>query len=232
MRALKVLLMLVVVVGGLFVAADRVAVNLAEDKAAEKIRGSLGLSATPEVSIKGFPFLTQVAGRNLDEVDTELGDLKARADGRTLRVEKLKATFHDVRLSGDYSAIENAASATATATLSYPDLTQASGENVQVAYGGQKDGQGRVKISPSIPLLSSLEVTGSVTAHGDTLRLRADSIPTMCRLIPGCADKVREQTDHEWKLDQLPSHLKLDQVTAGPGGVKITATGTDVKLPG
>ncbi|WP_399087325.1 DUF2993 domain-containing protein [Streptomyces sp. BBFR2] len=232
MRALKVLLVLVVVVGGLFVAADRVAVNLAEDKAAEKIRDSQGLAAAPEVSIKGFPFLTQVAGRNLDEVEAELGGVKADADGHTLRVDKLKAVFHDVKLSDDYSSIENAASATATATLSYADLTKASGANVQVTYGGTKGGQGQVKISPAIPLLSSLEVTGSVTAHGDTLRLRADSIPTMCRLLPGCADKIREQTDHEWKLDQLPANLKLDKVTAGPDGVAISATGTDVKLPG
>ncbi len=72
MRALRVLLVIVVILGGLFVAADRVAVNIAEDKAADKIRGSQGLDRTPEVSITGFPFLTQVANRSLDEVDATI----------------------------------------------------------------------------------------------------------------------------------------------------------------
>lgn len=73
MRALRVLLVVLVIFGGLFVAADRVAVNLVEDKAADKIRSSQGLDKTPEVSIKGFPFLTQVAGRSLDEVTPSSG---------------------------------------------------------------------------------------------------------------------------------------------------------------
>lgn len=54
MRALRVLLIVIVIFGGLFVAADRVAVNLAEDMAADKIRSSQGLGKTPEVAIKGF----------------------------------------------------------------------------------------------------------------------------------------------------------------------------------
>ncbi|MCB5911416.1 LmeA family phospholipid-binding protein [Streptomyces pinistramenti] len=233
MRALKVLLVIVIVIGGLFVAADRVAVNIAEDKAADKIRSSQGLAAAPTVSIKGFPFLTQVAGRSLDEVDAELGGMEANAEGHTLRIDKLSATFHDVALSSDFSSIENAASATGTAKISYADLTKASGANVKVSYGGEKNGQSQVKISPSIPLLSSLEVTGTISVSGgDTLRLRADRIPAVCGAIPGCTDKVRGQTDHEWKLTQLPGNLKLDKVTAQSGGISISASGKDVKLPG
>src|SRR5437763_14807573 len=96
MRALKVLLSIVVIFGVLFVVGDRVAVSYAESMAADKIRSSQGLEKSPEVSIKGFPYLTQVAGRSLTEVDADLGGMSASADGRTLRVEKLSAQFHDV----------------------------------------------------------------------------------------------------------------------------------------
>ncbi|MFG3117153.1 DUF2993 domain-containing protein [Streptomyces sp. NPDC048197] len=233
MRALRVLLVLVVIFGGLFVAADRVAVNLVEDKAAEKIRSSQGLDRTPDVTIKGFPFLTQVVGRDLEEVDAELGGIEARADGHALRIDKLSAQFHDVALTSDYMSIESAATATGNARISYADLTRAAGGGVKITYGGEKNGRSQVKISPNLPLLSSLDVTGSISiVHGNTVRLRADGLPAMCRALPGCESKVRAQTDHDWKLDQLPGNLKLDKVATLADGLSISASGTDVKLPG
>ncbi|MFH9222953.1 DUF2993 domain-containing protein [Streptomyces lydicus] len=233
MRALRVLVVLLVIFGGLFVAADRVAVNLVEDKAADKIRASQGLQGTPKVSIKGFPFLTQVAARDLDEVDADLGGIEARAEGRTLRIDKLSAEFHDVALTSDYMSIQSAASATGTAHISFADLTKASGSNVKISYGGQKNGRSQVKISPNVPVLSSLDVTGSITiVGGNTVRLRADGLPAMCKALPSCETRVRMQTDHDWKLDQLPGNLKLDKVTVQADGLSISASGKDVKLPG
>ncbi|MFH8573316.1 DUF2993 domain-containing protein [Streptomyces sp. NPDC017993] len=233
MRALRVLLVIVVILGALFVVGDRVAVSLAEEKVADKIRVSGGLTKAPGISIKGFPFLTQVAGRSLQEVDADLDGVQASAQGRTLRVSKLSAQFHDVQLTSDYSSVERAASATGTARISYADLTRAAGGGVKVSYAGQENGRSQVKISPNVPLLSSLEVTGSITTvGGDTVRLRADSIPAMCRTIPGCESKVRSQTDHEWKLEQLPGNLKLEKVVTTAEGISIAASGKDVKLPG
>ncbi|MGX1852084.1 LmeA family phospholipid-binding protein [Streptomyces sp. NPDC055299] len=233
MRALRVLLFVVVILGGLFVAADRVAVNLAEDKAADKIRSSQGLDKTPNVAIKGFPFLTQVAGRNLQEVDADLGGIEARAEGRTLRIDQLSAQFHEVALNSDYTSIESAAWATGNARINYADLTRAAGADVKVTYGGQKNGRSQVKISPNIPVLSQLDVTGSITiVHGDTVRLRADGLPSMCKVLPGCEAKVRAQTDHDWKLEQLPGNLKLEKVMTMPDGISISASGKNVKLPG
>ncbi|MFE3887324.1 LmeA family phospholipid-binding protein [Streptomyces lydicus] len=233
MRALRVLLIFLVIFGGLFVAADRVAVNLVEDKAADKIRSSQGLDKAPEVSIKGFPFLTQVAGRSLDEVDAELGGIEARAQGHALRIDRLSAQFHEVGLTSDYTSIKSAATATGNARINYADLTKAAGGGVTIGYGGQKDGRGQVKISPKIPVLSSLDVTGSITiVGGNTVRLRADGLPAVCRALPGCESKVRAQTDHDWKLDQLPGNLKLEKVATTPEGLSISAAGKDVKLPG
>ncbi|MEU6115832.1 DUF2993 domain-containing protein [Streptomyces sp. NPDC047117] len=233
MRALRRLLVFVVVVAALFVAADRLAVNFAEDKAAEKIRGSLGLSESPQVSIKGFPFLTQVASGTLTEVDASLGGIEATAEGHRLRVTELSAQFHDVKLSSDYTSIEGAASATGEARIGYADLTRAAGDGVRISYGGTSGGKSQVKISPDIPVLDSLDVVGTVsTVGGDTIRLRADELPTLCTAVPGCEDKVRARTDHDWKLGELPAGLKLDRVTTTRDGIAISAKGTDVKLPG
>lgn len=233
MRALRVLLILVVILGGLFVAADRVAVGLAEDKAAEKIRGSQGLDRTPTVAIKGFPFLTQVAGRSLRGGGRRSRGHRGPGPGRALRIDQLSAHFFDVGLTSDYTSIESAASATGNARITYADLTKAAGGGVKISFGGQKNGRSQVKISPKIPLLSSLEVTGSISiVGGDTVRLRADGLPGMCRALPGCEAKVRAQTDHDWKLDQLPGNLKLDKVVTMSEGLSISASGKNVKLPG
>ncbi|MET9292102.1 DUF2993 domain-containing protein [Streptomyces sp. NPDC003077] len=236
MRALRVLVILVVVFGGLFVAADRLAVNFAEDKAAEKIRGSQGLDKAPDVSIKGFPFLTQVAGRSLDEVDAKLDGIRTSSEGKQLRIQELSAQFHDVKLTSDFSSIESAARATGTAHISYADLTKAAGADVEIGYAGQKNGNGQVKIVPrlaGLPALNSLEVTGTVTVvDRTTIQVRADHLPSLCLSLPGCESKVRERTDHSWKLDRLPGGLKLDRVEASPDGVKISASGTNVKITG
>lgn len=55
MRALRIFLIVAVILGGLFVIADRVAVGFAEDEAADRIRTTEGLASTPDVSIEGFP---------------------------------------------------------------------------------------------------------------------------------------------------------------------------------
>ncbi|MFC6062874.1 LmeA family phospholipid-binding protein [Streptomyces ochraceiscleroticus] len=234
MRALRRLVVLLVIVGVLFVAADRLAVNFAEDKAAEKIRGSLGLSETPQVSVKGFPFLTQVASGTLTEVDATLGGIEATAEGHRLRVTELTAQFHDVKLSSDYTSIEGAASATGEARIGYADLTKAAGDGVRVSYGGAGGGgRSQVKISPDVPVLSNLDVVGTIsTVGGDTIRLRADELPGLCTAVPGCEDKVRSRTDHDWKLGELPAGLELDRVTTTRDGIVVSAKGTDVRLPG
>ncbi|WP_052855996.1 MULTISPECIES: LmeA family phospholipid-binding protein [Streptomyces] len=233
MRALRVLLFVVVIFGALFVGADRLAVNFAENKAADKIRSSQGLDEPPNVTIKGFPFLTQVAGRTLEEVDADLGGIQARAEGRALRLDQLTAEFRDVELTSDYTSIKSAARATGDARITYADLTKAAGGDVTVSYGGEKNGSSQVKIAPKVAILSSLEVTGTVSAvNGNTVRLRVDKIPTVCAALPGCEAKVRAQTDHDWKLDQLPRNLKLERVVTSPDGIAISASGRNVALPG
>lgn len=62
MRGLRILLIVVVILGVLFVIVDRVAVHFAEGEAADKLKANEQLATTPDVDIKGFPFLTQVAG--------------------------------------------------------------------------------------------------------------------------------------------------------------------------
>lgn len=77
MRALRILLIIAVVLGGIFVLVDRLAVNFAEGEVADRLKSTENLSTTPDVSINGFPFLTQIAGGSLDEVRIGIQEYEA-----------------------------------------------------------------------------------------------------------------------------------------------------------
>jgi len=64
----KALIISLVVLLGLLVVADRVTVNIAEQKVAEQIARQGGLDGTPAVDITGFPFLTQAIAGHYDDI--------------------------------------------------------------------------------------------------------------------------------------------------------------------
>ncbi len=55
MRALRILLVIAVVLGGIFVIVDRVAVHFAEGEAADRVRASEGLASTPTWTSRASP---------------------------------------------------------------------------------------------------------------------------------------------------------------------------------
>ncbi|MEI7030952.1 DUF2993 domain-containing protein [Streptomyces pratensis] len=229
MRALRILLVLVVVVGGLFVAVDRVAVHFAEAEAEDRITISGGSAGSTEISIKGFPFLTQLAGSRLDQVDVRLSGMSTSAAGRAIRVSEVRAQLHDVKLGSGYRSA-TAARATGTALVSYEDLTAAASEGVVVEYGGN----GKAKVTGTVELLGrpiSRSVLSTVTrTDGHTIKVRADEVPG--EGLPGVEDLVRSRTDFEGEIDGLPQGLELRKVTVTEKGVEIEVAGSDVSLTG
>ncbi|WP_328669835.1 LmeA family phospholipid-binding protein [Streptomyces sp. NBC_00328] len=247
MRALRISLILLVVLGGLFVLADRVAVGFAEDEAADRIKSTEGLTVTPDVSIEGFPFLTQVLGGELDDVKIGINDYEASTGGTgsatgTIRIDDLDAEMHGVAFSGDYSSA-TAGSATGTASISYAELLKAAKpEPVEVAPGvkaqiiGLSDGgNGKIKVTVSATVFGKklsepVSVLSSLSVSGGTVKVHADSLPKLgVQLAEG---RIRSITDFQQKIEQLPGGIKLDKVEAAPDGVEISVKGSDVRLVG
>ncbi|GGN60448.1 hypothetical protein GCM10011579_025600 [Streptomyces albiflavescens] len=247
MRALRITLIVVVILGGLFVIADRVAVGFAEDKAADRIKSTEGLAGTPDVSIEGFPFLTQVAGGELDDVKIGIKNYEASTGGTsaaaaTIRIDHLSAEMHGVVFNGDYSSA-TADSATGTASIAYDELLKAAkAEPTQVASGvtarviGLSDGgNGKIKVTVEATVLGTklpqpVSVLSSVSVSGDTVKVHADSLPKLgVELAEG---RIRAITDFQQKIDELPGGIQLDKVEAAKSGVDISVKGSDVKLVG
>lgn len=250
MRGLRILLIFVVIVGGLFVAADRLALHFAEGKVADKIESSQGLDSKPKVSVKGFPFLTQVVGKSLDEVDVDLGDVTASAQGHEVRLTDVKAVLKDVRIDSSFSSA-TAGQADGSARVSYADLGAAVPKGATVSYAGpERAAKGQVKVSGKatdvleaehIPDPSGLvgktlgdkTLTGYGTVtmvNGSTLRLRLDDLSGLP--IPGLSDQIKGLINSDMKIDGLPSTVKLSQVEASEDGLRFSGTGTDVALVG
>lgn len=231
MRALRILLIIAVVLGGVFVALDRAAVYFAESEAEDRVAFAGADAGSTEVSIKGFPFLTQVAGSELDQVDVTVKDIRASAAGRELRIGEIRAELHQVTLGAGYTSA-TASRATGTAVVSYAALTEAADDGVTVAYGG--DGKVKVTGSVRIPLLNR-ELTRSVLStvtlvDGDTVKVHADEVPG--EGIPGLEGLVRQKTDFERGISGLPDGLKLEKIEVAPGGLEISMTGADIDLAG
>jgi len=247
-RAIRILLIVVVVLGGLFVAADRLAVNFAEGEAAEKLRSNEGLSEAPDVSIKGFPFLTQVAGGELDDVEVGISDYDARSGSDSIRIADLTAHMKGVKFSGDYSSA-TAATASGTAHVTYDELLKAGkSEPVGLPLGatgkvvGLSDGgNGKIKVEIEVSkggtkLPKPVYVLSTVRVEGDSIKVHADEIPKKIEVlglsIPLPEDMARDVTDFEQKIDDLPAGIKLEEVDVAPDGVDMSVTGENISLTG
>jgi hypothetical protein len=243
MRALRILLIVVVILGGLFVIADRVAVHLAEGEVADKLRTTENLAATPDVSIKGFPFLTQVVAGELDDTEVGIKDYEAATGttGGNIRIATIEASFKGVAFSGDYNSA-TAATASGTATVAYDELLKAAksqpteifpGVTAQVV-GLADGGNGKIKVNIQVTALgrsTTYPVLSTVTVvDGDTVKVHADNLPNL--VVEVAEGQVRSITDFEQKIDDLPGGIKLDKVQAAQDGVEITVKGSNVELAG
>ncbi|MBD0712453.1 MULTISPECIES: DUF2993 domain-containing protein [unclassified Streptomyces] len=228
MRALRILLILAIVLGGVLVGIDRLAVSFAESEAAGRVKLSGATTESLDVDIKGFPFLTQVAGKRFDEVEVKATGIQTTAGERRLRVGELTVALRDVTVTGDFSGAR-AGSASGSALVSYADLTAASERGATVAYGGN----GKVKVTGSVEVMGrslTRTVVSTVTVvNGDTIKVRADEVPG--EGIPGVEDLVRERTDFERPIGAIAG-MKVEAVEPRPEGLAITVTGRDLRLVG
>ncbi|HEY9241118.1 MAG TPA: DUF2993 domain-containing protein [Streptosporangiaceae bacterium] len=99
-RGLIIFVVTLAVLAVLFVIADRVAVRYADNQFASQVKSQGGLSNKPTVNIEGFPFLTQLAARNFNEVQLSAATEKAGP----VVIENLHATMRNMQLINGFSS--------------------------------------------------------------------------------------------------------------------------------
>lgn len=225
-RGTKWIIALVILLG-LLVGADRVALVVAQDQLASRIQSSQHLSQKPDVSISGFPFLTQVIARDFPHATVDIHGLKAN----TLTITDLHADLHGVHVSSGFNSA-TVDTLDATAELSYTDIGKAlsSELNVSGVQVGtvQVTKAGAHSVKATYQLLGvDISATVNVTLSGaNTLEFRSASFDTpLSDLGVGPKD-----FDVKYNLGALPFGIDLTGLTFTDNEVQIVAHGTHVDL--
>jgi hypothetical protein len=102
---------------------------------------------------------------------------------------------------------------------------------VSLADGG--NGKIKVGLEVEVPVLGTreLSVLSTVSVKGDNVEVRTDSLPELAGLDLA-ENSVREITDFQQAIDDLPGGIRLDKVEAAADGVEISVKGSDVRLAG
>jgi hypothetical protein len=222
----RVWLIVLVILIGLLIAADRVAAAVTENQLASKIQQSQHLKQRPSVSIDGFPFLTQVAARHFDHATVDIGDF----DSGGVPISHIHTDLRGVHVSSGYNSA-TVDTLTGTATLDYTAVSQALSNNVSnIGHITLSQGTGdQVRASYG---MFGVNLTADVAVKllsGNVLEFKTVKVnPPLSGLgvsIPGATD-----FDAKIQLAALPFGMRLTSLQVTSTGVDISASGTDVVL--
>ncbi|MGW0966631.1 LmeA family phospholipid-binding protein [Streptomyces sp. NPDC002516] len=227
-RWVKVLAITVVVLALLFTVADRVAVHYADNEATHLAAEKYGYQNTTdghlEVSVEGFPFLSQALSQNFDHVkltaDQFTIDTTNNALGGYLPVQHLQLDLHGVQVTSLTARSAEANLATGTLTLSYDALSgvvtrlAGNGGPIHVSQAPGSTGQAaRLKVTGTVGG-QELNGTGTLLAQGTEISLN----------LPGA-----DQPTATWRVE-LPENVGFTEARATADGVRLSLVGHLVNL--
>lgn len=214
--------------------ADRVTAQVIEHRLAERLRCVAGLTTEPEVELRGFPALTQVAAGRLTEIRVTAADVPVRA----VTIRRLSAVAEDVRLSGNGSV----GTVTVDATVAYAGLSAAglgaaeTGSDRALPDGMRiagADDASRLMLEGALPVRG---VTMPVTVYADLVladgrltvtpaevELSSLGLRLPAKRLPAAARQSRSIT-----LPELPAGLTYQSVRATPDGLQVVTQGADL----
>jgi hypothetical protein len=228
----RALLVVVLVLLGLAVAADRFAVRVAEDKVAQQLAEKGGLHGKPAVDIAGFPFLTQAVAGRYDDVRISL---------TAEQLGQPAGTRADVVLHGVHVPLSSVLSGSVdrvpvdridgTATLSYALLSAKLGGDTTL----RPEGKG-LRVTKTVELLGKaipLTATGTVALDGNQLVIDVSKAAGAGLDLPGfLVNRASDLLDLRYDLPALPFGLHVTGITPADDGVHLTLGATDAVLGG
>jgi hypothetical protein len=220
-----VLLIVLLVLVGLAVAADRIALSVAEDRAASALQSSQGLSHKPDVTVEGFPFLTQLVAGSFGEVIVSANDVTV-GQAHDLQINQVVVDLHDVTVPSDYSSV-HADTATARGSIGYDALSRELGTEVRAGSGG------RLIAEPSVHILGQ-KFTGTVSAvvHASSANgLSFDNPKVSVNGVnaPSVVARILARVfERSISLAGLPFHVQVTGVDVTPDALVIKLAGHDL----
>jgi hypothetical protein len=229
-RGLRNTVIVVLALIVLLIVADRGAVLYAQSQVAQQFKEQGGFEGTPSVSIKGFPFLTQVIGHNIHEITITSDKIKAGP----VTITNLDADITNVKLNGAFTA-GTIGHLDGKALIPFSGLTDALGGALggggglgdlgDLASGVTIKSAGGNKIKANFDLLI---ISGSATLKVT----REPGNKIHIQLVSSSGDLPSEVTDQLKDLTipipDLPLGMKIQRIQVNPDGISIHVTGDKV----
>ncbi|MCU1587530.1 MAG: uncharacterized protein JWN31_1023, partial [Frankiales bacterium] len=216
----------------LALAADRIAVHVAEDRVGSELARQGGLSGSPTVDINGFPFLTQAVAGDYRDVRISLTADELRQPAGTQAGVTLRGVHVPLSsvLSGSVDRVP-VDRIDGTATLSYALLSAQLGGDTTL----RREGDG-LRITKTVQLAGytlPLTATGTVTLKGNDLLIHVDRAAGAGVDVPSfLVNRVSDLLDLTYSIPALPFGLRLTGVRPGADGVVVQVQATDTVLSG
>ncbi|MEU4397948.1 LmeA family phospholipid-binding protein [Micromonospora orduensis] len=236
------LVVLLLVVAGLLVVADRVAVGVAEREIAKRVSQEVtkqgAQSAAPEVQVGGTPFLTQVLDGRYERITIKLRDVQASVEGDAVRLPVLDVDARNVRASLDTLRSGQgdvvADTVNGTGTISYDSLA-ALLDRPGLTLGEQG---GKLAVTAPVDILGqkfTVAGTADVTvAENGKVALRfnnldAEGLPNL-PLARAVLNNYAKGISIDVPLPDLPFQLAVREVRPLPEGLAVTADAENVPI--
>ncbi|MDV9177769.1 DUF2993 domain-containing protein [Streptomyces sp. W16] len=204
------------------VAVDRFATARVESNTAGAFQEGMRTPSLPEVHVRGFPMLTQLAAGTLRRVDITAHDIPASDTTGPLPVNRLSVHLAGLRKSDDDKEAL-ARSAEATALLSYRDLSDTLG--LQISQGSSPD-----QIRATVQLAPGADVTVAATVSvlsGN--RIAFKNFQVTGGLLPEVGRTALTTVfERPIQLRNIPEGLRLRSVTATESGLSARLSGESV----
>lgn len=212
-----VLIIIVVVLAALFVVADRVAVHFADNEFATQIQKQ-GFSSKPDVTIQGFPFLTQLAARDFKDVHiTATGEKTG-----PVTIDDINATLKDIKLNSGFNS-GTVSSINGTGLITFGSLAKAGSSAAGVAnLKIARISNNEAKVTADVAGIFSGSGVARVTESGDKIHVKlisAGGIPTS--VLGGLGNFTIP-------LPNLPMGMTLQNITLTSQGALVHITGHNI----
>lgn len=220
-----------IVVLGLLIAADRIGAVVADRVLAREIRSQLALDQTPDVGIRGIPFLTQALGGEYSDVRVTIPDVDSGALQNIVvdaRLQGVKVPLGDaLRRQVDEVPVDRI---TGDLTVKYDELARASGiTDLRITREGDA-----LRLAGSVQVLGrqvEASATGRVEVAGNDLVISADRAVVDGVEVPEATlDAAARLLSFTVSPSGLPLSLRITAVDIEDAGLRVSAVSEDAVL--
>jgi hypothetical protein len=230
-RAVMIAVISVLAVLAVLIAGDRVANAVAQNAIATELQSELSTPTKPDVSIGGFPFVTQVLGGSFSSVQVTADDATVQGGDTSVAVTHLDATLTGITATERYANIV-ADRGEATALVDWASVSSLAGH--QVSYVADD----RMRIDFSVPI-GRLSIEGFITGRpqldvdAQTITVADPEVNVASVDVPqAVVDAVSRIVLQPFPIENLPYDIQVTGLTVQPDGVSLSGTGQDIPLRG